>query len=159
MVYRDDWPDLLTGMDVTDINPSAAAAAVRRVRDYCGWHVAPSYTESVTVEGAGWWRLDTLKITAVASVTDVDTGLTVPDILFDGGRVWSRYSRATRRVAIAFTHGYTNCPSDVLDFIRDLSKAGQTYRQVSQASVGQVNVTYREPSFDTLDNFRLPLLY
>jgi hypothetical protein len=158
MVYRDDWPDLLTGMDITDINPSAATAAARRVRDYLGWHLAPSYTESVTTQGRGWWRLDTIKIITVNSIIDVDNGETVPDVLWEGGRVWSRHSQVTRRVTINFTHGFIACPADVLNFVRDLAKAGQQYRQRSQASIGQVNVSYREPSFANLDGYKLPLI-
>jgi hypothetical protein len=158
MVYRDDWPDLLTGMDVTDINPSAATAAARRVRDHLGWHLAPSYTEAVTVEGPGFWHLDTLKIITVNSIIDVDTGLAVADVVFDGGRVWSRYSKLWRRVTINFSHGFILCPADVLNFVRDLARAGQPVRQRSQVSIGQVNVSYREPSFDAIDGYKLPLI-
>ena len=105
---------------------------------------------------AGTWRLDTLKITAVASVTDADTGLVLSDIRFSGGLVWARYATAWRRVNIQFTHGYSVCPADVVEFVRQLARSGPASPPISQASVGQVNVSYREPSFSALDDYVLP---
>lgn len=147
-------------MSLTDCNPTDVEAATSRVRSYCDWHLAPSFTETVEVYGGprGVWRLDTLNIISVNSVTDVDTGLLVTDLEWEGGRVWSRYSHARRRVNINFTHGYTVCPPDVVDFVRQLAKSGPTAPPISQATVGQVNVSYREPSFAALDDYKLPAI-
>jgi hypothetical protein len=144
-------------MSLTDVNPTDVEAAISRVRSYCDWHLAPAFAETVEVDGAnGRWRLNSLKITAVASVTDIDTGLVVADIKFERGRVWSTASRASRTVLINFTHGYTVCPPDVVEFVRQLAKSGPVSPPISQATVGTVNVSYREPSFAALNDYRLP---
>lgn len=143
-------------MSITDVSDDAIKAAVSRVRSYCGWHLAPAFTETVTTAGPGTWRLNSRKITAVTSVTDLDTGLTVSDIEFEGGRVWTKYLRSWRKVSINFTHGYTVCPDDVVEFVRQLAKSGAAAPAISQASVGTVNVSYREPSFSLLDGYALP---
>ena len=48
--------------------------AEAEVRGYCGWHIAPSVTEEIKVEGDGGQvlLLPSLYVTAVASVTDED---------------------------------------------------------------------------------------
>src|SRR4051812_17931640 len=56
-----------------------AAEAV--VRAYCGWHIAPSRTDTITTVGifTGSLFLPTLYLTAVVSVTEDGTLLTAPD--------------------------------------------------------------------------------
>jgi hypothetical protein len=154
-----DWPSLLEGLDITDISPAAAEAAASRVREYCGWHLAPAYTDTVEVEGPGFWRLNTRKIISVASVTDVVTAqlLPVSDYYIEGGHIVAKWSRYRRRVSIVFTHGYSKCPGDVVLFVRELANAGAgEVAPVSQETVGQTNVSYREPNFSVLDQYALP---
>jgi hypothetical protein len=155
------WPDLLAGVTPAVVDPAAVATAAARVRSYCQWHIAPSYTETVTVEGPGKWVLKSLKITAVTSITDVDTAEVLTSYAaFDGdaGVVWLRSGyRPTRRrrVAINVTHGHTVCPDDVVAFVRDLANSGAVAPPIRQATVGSVSVSYSGPLFSALDGYRL----
>lgn len=52
----------------------AVAAALARVRTFCGWHVSPVQSNTVTLRGSGheWMILPTLNIVSITSVTEID---------------------------------------------------------------------------------------
>lgn len=85
-------------------------AATQAVRDYCGWHIAPSYTETITLDGTGDGKifLPTKYLTAVEN-------LTVEGTPVEGYR-WSEngwitlengaFPKSERAVTVTITHGY-----------------------------------------------------
>lgn len=99
----------------------ALDAALVAVQSYCGWHISPSVTETVTV----WSKdgcvlfLKTLALTAIISI--VQDGVTIPSTSYTfesygavrvvPGSYFSRLSKLT----VNFTHGYTTLPKDAKD--------------------------------------------
>jgi len=76
-------PDFVTVPDLEAFRSGDDAAIVRQtqaaIRRYCGWHIAPSITETITLDGDGsrhLW-LPSLHVTAVTAVTNGDTVLDV----------------------------------------------------------------------------------
>lgn len=91
-------------------------AAQKLVRDYCGWHVAPVITETITLDGTGSRRLflPSLKVLEVQSVTVKGEPLdaaayswTEAGILYRGGG----WPEGYRNVEVTLVHG--NPPEDV----------------------------------------------
>jgi hypothetical protein len=94
-------------------------SAMREVRRYCNWHIAPSRAETnvrrpVTREGV--ILLQSLYVTSVESVT-VDGRVLTPDeytaeecgVIHRNQPSWPRDDFAT----VSFTHGYPEAPEDV----------------------------------------------
>lgn len=111
------------------VDEFAWRAAVSAVRSYCGWHIAPSVTETVTVDGPGRGMLlvPTLHLTAVSDVKNDGDPIPDPDKLqwSERGAVrTNRYwSSAWRGVELTITHGYDDFPHEVLAVCRDMAKA------------------------------------
>lgn len=103
-------------------------AAVSAIRGYCGWHIAPSVTETISVDGPGGWLLSlpTLYLTAVQSVTNGGTPLL--------NTTWSRkgtmrspvyaWSCMGNSVQVNLTHGYDEFPAEILAVARSMAAAG-----------------------------------
>jgi len=109
----DDLGAYSSGDDQTLIDQATA-----EVRRFCGWHIAPSVTEDVTVDGSGhpFVSLPSLHVTNVASV--VEGGY-----LLDGssyqwsevGQLWRAWpwSGDFRAITATITHGFPVVPEDV----------------------------------------------
>ena len=131
------------GVEFSDSDWQAAVGAVRA---YCGWHVAPSVTEEVTVDGSGGsvQFLPTLYLTGVQDVTADGRVVSDPE--------WSQHgmlrgvrSCRFRGVVATITHGYDSFPVEVEAVARDMaSSAGRT--GASGMLAGPYQVTY--PSGD-----------
>lgn len=149
------------------VDSDAWTAACAAVRAYCGWHVAPSVAEVVTVDGSGSrvQPLPTLRLTALASITNDGAAVTDPEwssagmVRAPGCGVWtSRW----RGVVATITHGYDECPAEVLDVIKEMVASG------GRAGVAAVtnhdhSVTYDASTLDrrqrsVLDLYRRPAL-
>lgn len=99
----------------------AAHAAVRR---FCGWHVAPVITESLTLDGNGSRSilLPSRRVTAITSV--VEDGTTLTDfewsesgIITKPGGYWSRKHRS---IVVSLSHGFDDA-SDVAGIISGIA--------------------------------------
>lgn len=127
-----DYPDLFVGVDLD---------AQSVIRDYCGWHIAPSVEETVLfdTQGPGLIFLPSLYVTAIGSVT-VD-GVAWDSSLFrwwGGGRLEGSWPVGPRLVQVTFTHGYAACPGAVQAAARRLGSVrapGGTFR------IGSVSVS------------------
>ena len=104
------------------------AAACEAVRNFCRWHIAPSITETVTMDGPGApiLFLQTLMLTAVDSVTSDGTAVDVTEWSASGmvrhpAGCWSGKFRG---IAASFTHGYESCPAEILQVAYDMAKMG-----------------------------------
>lgn len=125
----------------------ALAAAEAAVRAFCGWHVAPSKTEVVTVWGAGDRSvlLPSLYVAAVASVTvdgePVEGFEWTPDGILRG-------VRKCGRVEVEMTHGHdADSTAGTLLSSIILATAARTIASPSglmRAQVGQVSETYSQ---------------
>lgn len=113
--------------DVPDgVDESSWLAACSAVRGHCGWHVAPPVTETLTLDGPGGdvLHLPSQRVTAVASVISDGTAVANPEWSADGMvRTSGRWSRKFRGVAVDLTHGYDECPEEVLTVLRGMVAA------------------------------------
>lgn len=144
------------------------ASAEAAVRAYCGWHVAPSRSESFTVDGTGSHvlALPTMHLTAVESITENDADVATTTVQWSAaGYLWRAQPWTTRLrgVAVTATHGYATVPAEVRAVVLDVAEllahgqGGATRHQV-----GQVSVAYAEQQLTALhamvlDRYRLPL--
>lgn len=155
----------------------ALAAAEALVRSYCGWHIAPSRTETVTVDGSGAQvqPLPTLHLTALTSVTEDDDQIVdLAQVRWsDAGYLWRRdchWTRRLRGVEAAIEHGYAEVPADVQSVV--LSVAARSVASpdgVVRQQAGTFSVTYSQAAFNVaggvallaheraiLDRYRIP---
>jgi len=124
-------------------DPVRWVAACAAVRDYCRWHIAPSLSETITVDGPGGpiLYLPTLRLTGLTSITN--DGATVPNPEWtQAGMVRGprRWSSKWRSIIAEITHGYDECPPAVAQVVTDMLAAagalGATSVQVGRMSLG-----------------------
>ncbi|QBP29672.1 head-to-tail adaptor [Mycobacterium phage Typha] len=104
------------------------AAAEAAVRDYCGWHLAPSrtVTERVPLGERGLIVLKTMHLTAVTSVVVNGEELDPEDYDWEACGVITRtrpsWPNSPRpKATVTFTHGYTDCPPNVAMVVLELA--------------------------------------
>lgn len=154
--------------------------ACEAVTDYCGWHIAPVLTRTVSVDGTGT-AIQTLPTLNLVSLDSVDeNGLTLDVNRIDwsangvmekrGGGCWT----ARRRGVIAGVHdGYPATPGWVITLI--CAAAGRAFTTplgIQHEAAGGESVTYTPPRTETpptgtvalmafekkmLDRLRVPL--
>jgi hypothetical protein len=116
----------------SDYDADAVLAAEDQVRDYCGWHIAPSRTETLTLDGTGTaiLLLPTVYVTAITSI--VENGVTIlgtPNYGYtwsEGGlveRIGAYWTWKRRAISITLTHGYPVCPASVRREVARLAAA------------------------------------
>ena len=121
--------------------PATATArfnASELVKAWCGWHIAPSKTETVFLRGASGGRLflPSLHVTAVTSVLVDDVAVT--DYQWSPeGELWRPtgwWSDRLRGVAVTLEHGYDAMPVPVQAVIDGMaeraSSAPATMQQI-----------------------------
>jgi hypothetical protein len=160
------YPILADETDLTDF-PGApfpagkVLSACEAIRREAGWHIAPSVTETLTLdsEGGPLLVLPTLYLTAVTEVRDM-TG-SEPQVL-TGWRLSRKgllsgcwFPAGFSAVEVDVTHGYDACPPELFPVIADW-----TARRVMQESLGSRSVAYSadgdSPIASTLARFKLP---
>ena len=143
--------------------------ACAAVRAYCGWHIAPSVTETVTVDGSGGplQTLPTLRLTALSSITNDGTAVTDPQ-WSEAGMVradcvtW--WTWKFRGVTADITHGHDVCPPEIVGVLAEAASrgaAGSAVNQVGQVRMGGVSGTPGAAAFvlertAVLDRYKLP---
>lgn len=110
------------------VDEFAWMAAVSAVRSYCGWHIAPSVTETVTVDGpgVGMLLLPTLHLTAVTDVTNDGEVADPANVEWsERGAIRTNkcWTRKWRGVQVTITHGFEDFPHEVLAVCRDMAKS------------------------------------
>lgn len=95
----------------------ALNAAKARARRYCGWHVSPVQSQTITLDGDGgmYLFLPTLKVVTLTSVTvdgealslvdDVKQLAETPGVLVREG--YGRWPCGFSNISVVLTHGYT----------------------------------------------------
>lgn len=123
------------------------------VVEYCGWHIAPVLTESVSVDGTGTTiqTLPTLNLLSLDSVDENGLHLDVDRIDWSANGLLEKRSgglwTARRRGVIAeITHGYETTPSWLTTLI--CAAAGRAFSSplgiISEQSGGE-SITYTAP--------------
>lgn len=148
--------------------------ATALVRRYCGWHVTPSVTETVTVDGSGYafQPLPSLCVTNVASVTE--DGALLDSTAYEWsnvGHLWRAWpwSGRYRAIVVAMTHGFADAPEVATVIMAVASRAQKAPDGVTRSQVGQVSETLTQFAFNQagglvmldaekliLDRYRLP---
>lgn len=131
------------------VDETVWAAALGAVRGYCGWHVAPSITEAVQVEGGGGLLLlPSLHVTAVLSITDEDER----DVPLAGVRKPRRNGilrgpfRDGCMYTAQITHGYDETPAEVVAIVTDLAEAAGVVAGATSMSAGPFQVSFSSRS-------------
>lgn len=137
-------------------------AAAQEVRSYCGWHIAPEVTETVTVEGLGAaLLLPTLHLTGITSITHVDseTPLTLDYVhWWPNGKV-TGYA-FSGEYEVTFTHGHAVTPDDVGRVVAAIAGDGiEGLRRVKSWARGPFSETYEDGGADSdravLDRYKI----
>lgn len=160
--------ELAYTLDVTEDDRLDQAEAL--VRSYCGWHIAPSRTETVTVYPTpdGRLLLPSMYVTAITSITEQGgTALAAEDFrFFPHGEVqrldlgWS-WSPSPGGVNVVFTHGYDLPPADVTAIVQALAtRAIGNTAGLKSKGVGPFTETYSTELLPlergTLAQYRIP---
>lgn len=112
-------PPLLSSSDLAayleDPQDARVAAVTEWIRGRCGWHIAPSVTETVTVDGTGneVLPLPSLHVTAVESVSESGSSVNAEWTTLGLLRHPHRWTDRWRAVEVNFTHGYPTVPADL----------------------------------------------
>lgn len=161
--------DQLADLPGAPFTQSAVDSAVSKLRRLAGWHIAPKYTETITMDGSETRLLvlPTLWLVDVTAVRDIsgDTPVTLTG--------W-RKSRAgmLRRAAgwpcgfgvleVDLVHGYDDTPDDLFPLAAAMIELTTTGSDVEQESLGSWSVTFREAlaqtHAETLEDYSLPRL-
>lgn len=127
------------------LNPVDAAS--RAIRDYCGWHVAPVITQTLTLDGSGGRKLflPTMHLTAVDDLRvegELVEGFRFSEagwIALHGG-VFPDFERS---VQVTITHGfdYSDAVAQVVNGVVARARMAPTGNVVSQRA-GTQSVTF-----------------
>lgn len=130
-----------------DRNTDYLAAAEMAVRGYCGWHIAPVVTETLTIDGSGTGTLfvPSLRVTSITSVTNDGTDVDVASLEWSANgylRVPGVWTGKLRGVSLTITHGFDAVP-DVAEIVRAVAdRAGASPAGVVREQAGGVSLQY-----------------
>lgn len=114
-------PEELAAFQSEDgIDELSLAAAISEVRGYCGWHIAPQRTETLTLDGSGLsvLLLPTMQVADVAEV--VENGTTIDAVEWSAKGMLRKRSGWTDRwrgITVTLTHGYAKAPAELTRLI------------------------------------------
>lgn len=166
-------PPFAQGDDVTDDVDTRLEWASSRIRAYCGWHIAPSVTETVTLDADGGrvLILPTMHLTDVASAAlwdgtglIVDTDLTWSPLGLLERSGWRPWPSRFRAVTVTFTHGYPDIPTALQEVAVAVAKRAPLQGVMSETAGGvsrvylhtpQVTEPWTGPEQVVLDKYRL----
>lgn len=136
-------------------------AALQEVRNYCRWHVSPSRTETLTLNGPGGTHLylPSKKVSAIISIVEDGVTLDVSEFSWaEHGDVikpmmvnsmWNKvWSRTFRSIVVTLTHGFTEPQCE--DWRRVVLEVAERMSQV-KGLVGAVDLQvgpYRVGAYD-----------
>lgn len=136
-------------------------AAGQAVRSYCGWHIAPVATETVTVEGSGaTLLLPTLRLGSVTSIERDDVAIPLDTIRWKPNGIVRGYAFGSAEYDVTFTHGYAETPSDIAQAVASLASEGiDGVRRLKSWTKGPFSESFHATAFDgeraTLDRYRI----
>ena len=118
------------------------AAALDTVRAYCGWHIAPSRTDTIRLDGPGGTllHLPSLHVTDIASIVSDGRTVTGFDWSQDGMVSGSGWSSRLGGITATITHGHATLPGVVTAVARSLALAPDL--PAKQETAGPFSVTW-----------------
>ena len=155
-------PSDLSGFPGAPFTDEIVDAAVAELRKVARWHIAPSISETLTVESTGGQTLvlDTLHLTALTAVRDV-TDTTPTDVTdwrsnptprFRAGIVTRSCGWPCGDLELDVTHGYAACPPELLPVLAAACRQiGADSRTVQTQGAGPFSITYRDPATGEVD--------
>lgn len=146
IVTTDDLDAYLSGDKQQSLDAATAA-----VRAYCGWHVTPVVTESITVDVEGCTvLLPSLHVLDLEALK-VDG----EDVPRGDGYEWSQTGtlrvhakRGFRKLEITMTHGYKSAPDVAGVILAAAARYIASPSGIVRAQVGQVSETYTQTGFN-----------
>lgn len=165
-------PDFAEVSDLTDYRAGDDATLLRQaqgaIRRYCGWHIAPEVTETLTLDGRGgshMW-LPSLYVTDIVSVTNEGETVDLVDDLdwSANGFLWLRggyWTERPRQVVVELTHGYGEIPDELIGVAAAWANRMSTSPAYKRETTGPFSVEAFDPGFlvperDVLNEFKLP---
>ena len=134
------------------------AAALAAARSYCGWHIAPSVTETLTLYPVGGVLiLPTLHATAVVVTTADGTVVPAEDYELTPSHISFRGTwYGTGAVTVTLTHGHAELPADLKSAILGNAHSG-SFVDGRLKSAGPFSYEFSDADSSTsvLDHYRL----
>lgn len=141
-------PDFAEVPDLTAYRDGEDEAIVRQaqaaVRRYCGWHIAPDYTQTLTLDGPGGRHLwlPSLHVNDVTSVTNEGAEVDLVD-----GVDWSKtgylelrsgcWTRRPRQIVVTLDHGFAEIPDELVEIVVSIaSRAASSPAGAVEESTG-----------------------
>ena len=161
----------LSGL-ASGLSSDAVYAAVAVLRRECGWHIAPVWAQTVRVDvdlqrhAPFVLMLPTLHLVSVESVTDTVTGAVITDYR-KSRRGWlernTPWPVGAEAVEVAFTHGLSVLPGELMPIVADLATQGVNSIQ-GRETMGPFtfDASVRIAEYDramrgVVDRFRIPV--
>jgi hypothetical protein len=127
--------------------------ASEAVTEYCGWHIAPVVTETVTVDGTGTLiqTLPTLHLVSLDSVDENGLSLNVDHIDWSTNGVMEKrrgsgWTARRRGIIAGIHHGFGTTPGWVTTMICAVAgRAFKTPLGVEQETAGGESIKYTAP--------------
>lgn len=124
LLSTDQFDEL--GGDADKLRQLRLDGVIADIRAFCGWHIAPSITETLTLDGPGrrTLLLPSLYVSSVAAVTEDGTEVAPENYDWsEKGMVRRRnglWSERWRGITVTLSHGYAEAPAGVLGVILDV---------------------------------------
>lgn len=135
-------------------------AASQEVRSYCGWHIAPETTETVTAEGMGaTLLLPTLRLTDVVSISRDGEPVDMTGVTWKPNGIVVGCALGFGDLEVTFTHGYDETPADVAQAVSSIASDGiKGLRRLKSWTRGPFSESFTDvdPARAVLDRYRLP---
>lgn len=153
----------LLGYPGAPYSTSLVRAAGGSIRSECGWHIAPTLTETIEVETdrSKLALLPSLRVVDVTRVVDAETGRELTDwrVSPNSGVLRCKSGVWPEVLTVDLIHGYPACPPELLPIIAERAqhlRAGI----VSQENIGGRAIAYRQDSYShyhaVLARYQLP---
>ena len=146
------------------VDDVAWASTVAEVRAFCGWHIAPEVTETLTLDGPGGYILvlPTRRLVDLVSITDDGSAVTDPEWSASGMVRRYCWTRRFRGIFATVTHGHEDWPLDLLAVMQEIAASTGAYAGVKSVSSGAHQVTFesslRHDQRNVLARYQLPFL-
>lgn len=123
-------------------------AAAGSVRSEARWHIAPSVTETVRLDGTGGQLLlvPSLHLTGVTSVTNVagSTPAVLDDYTFSDSGILYRaagWPAGFRNLEVVMVHGYDECPPELLPVVAAHARAAKSATGGADVRLGSLSIS------------------
>ncbi len=123
--------------------PADQAAGAAAIAAWCGWHVAPTRTDTVKIEGDGGrvLLLPSLNVRSVTQILDED-GNEVTDYKWRQNGVLRGCWACEEEYTITFVHGYDSMPTELQAIVDTYSIDGTGSGALRSRAAGPFSESY-----------------